>query len=112
MSTTDYLNYLVLQQKMALLKELHTEFKKPDSDWDMDNPNGLRNRYIEVRKDVSISLIPLFQYLNQTGMLVLFTKGNAKTYQETIDDPTKKLNRIETLEFDGANSGLQFSVNE
>ena len=112
MSTTSSINFIDLKQKMALLKDLHTEFIKPDANWDMDNPNGLRNRYIEVRNEVSDTLIPLFLDLNQTNMLVLFTKGNAETYQETIDDPTKKLNLVETLEFNGVNSGLQMSVKE
>ena len=54
-------------------------------------------RYIEVRKEVSKILAPLFEDLNETGMMLLWTK---------------KTNDIEGMVFNNVTSGLVFRVRE
>ena len=59
-----------------------------------------RGRYIELRKEVSAILRPLFTDLNFTDMLMLWTKNGDNT------------SSLDTLEFNGLNSGLQMSIKE
>ena len=100
---TSSINCTDLKQKMLLLKELHAEMNKPDADWGSMDPTvpGLRNRYIQLRVEVSELLAPLFEDLNETGMMILWTKATANS-----------LSQIDELEFNGLNSGLQMSIKE
>ena len=108
---TSTINFTDLKQKMGLLCQLHAESTIPANDgllgtWDK------RERYIELRREVSRILMPLFTDLNFTEMLVLWTKGTAKTMAEVDADPTLKISQLDTLEFNGLNSGIQMSIKE
>jgi len=96
---TSTINFTDLQAKMSLLCQLHAESNIPGNcgligTWDK------RTRYIELRKEVSAILMPLFTDLNFTDMLMLWTKNGDNT------------SSLDTLEFNGLNSGLQMSIKE
>lgn len=106
---TSTINFTDLKQKMALLCKLHAESNIPANqtgEWDK------QERYVELRREVSRILMPLFTDLNFTDMLILWTKGTAKTLEEIDADPTLTLSSIDTLEFNGLNSGFQMSIKE
>jgi hypothetical protein len=105
---TSTINFTDLKQKMELLCQLHAESNIPANDGQWDR----RERYIELRREVSRILMPLFTDLNFTEMLVLWTKGTAKTMAEVDADPTLKISSLDTLEFNGLNSGIQMSIKE
>ena len=90
---TSSINFTDLKQKMIILKEMNTMLTEPDFVYG----SAPHLRYIELRKEVSRILAPLFEDLNETGMLLLWTK---------------KTNDIEGMVFNGLNSGLRFSARE
>jgi hypothetical protein len=105
------MNFTDLKQKMELLCNLHAEstismLSQPSTVWDK------QARYVELRREVSEILTPLFVDLNFTEMLMLWTKGTAKTQAEKDADPTLRFSQIDTLEFNGLNSGIQMSIKE
>ena len=98
---TSTINFTDLKQKMELLKELHVAFRA-DVDGDVLNAADWmtkRNRYVALRREVSNKLMPLFEDLENTEMLVLFTR-RPEAYASTT----------ENLEVNGENSGIQMSV--
>ena len=90
---TSSINFTDLKQKMILLKEMNQESPHPGS--------ARHNRYIELR-EVARILVLLFEDLNETEMMLLWTKPTA----------TKETSSLDTLEFNGLNSGLQMSIKE
>ena len=91
MSGTESINHVDLAQKMALLRELTAEQNKVTIDmktWDK------RERYIQLRKEISSLLMPLFDDLTFCNMLLMFD-----------DDGPQQLKA-------SANSGLMLSVRE
>ena len=95
---TSTINFTDLQQKMLLLKEMHREFNCSDADFH----SARHKRYIELRKEVSRILAPLFEDLNETELMILWTKPTATNESSSLD----------SLEFNGLNSGLQMSKKE
>ena len=95
---TSTINFTDLKQKMIILKDMNQEFEKPTAVFH----SARHKRYIELRKEVSRILAPLFEDLNETGMMLLWTKPTATNESSSID----------CLEFNGLNSGLQMSIKE
>jgi hypothetical protein len=94
---TSTINFTDLNQKMELLCQLHAESNIPANqtgEWER------RERYIELRREVSRILMPLFTDLNFTDMLLLWTQNGDNT------------SSLDTLEFNGLNSGIQMSIKE
>ena len=94
---TSTINFTDLKQKMELLCQLHAESNIPANQtgqWEK------RERYIELRREVSRILMPLFTDLNFTDMLILWTR--------TGDNAGS----LDTLELNGPNSGLMMSIKE
>ena len=101
---TSTINFTDLKQKMELLKELHVAFRA-DVDGDVLNEAEWmtkRNRYVALRREVSNKLMPLFEDLQNTEMLSLFTR------RPVVDNHNHST--LENLEVDGENSGIQMSV--
>ena len=94
---TSTINFTDLKQKMILLKEMNQEFEQPTAVFG----SARHKRYIELRKEVTRILAPLFEDLNETGMMLLWTKPTPNS-----------LSRIDELVFNGENSGLEMSVKE
>ena len=88
---TSTINFVDLANKMTILKEMHAS---------PTNTKTERKRYVELRKEISSLLVPLFMDLNETDMLLLWTKR---------DDGTSSL---DTLEFNGLNSAMQMSIKD
>jgi len=94
---------------MELLCKLHAESTIPANDgllgtWDK------RGRYIELRRELSALLTPLFADLSFTEMLILGTEGPAKSQAEKDADPTLYFSRTDTLAFTFPDSGLNMSI--
>jgi hypothetical protein len=98
--TSSTINFTAdFEQKMQALCQLHAESNIPANQGAWAN----RERYIALRREVAGLLDPLFTDLNFTEMLVLWTKPTAdNSGRSTID----------TLEYNGENSGLQMSIKE
>ena len=90
---TSSINFTDLKQKMVLLKEMKKMLTEPD----FVCGSARHKRYIELRKEVSRILAPLFEDLNETGMMILWTK---------------RTNDLEGMVFNGLNSGIQFSARD
>jgi hypothetical protein len=105
---TSTINFTDLTQKIELLKTLHVESQKDEYSM------AERDRYIEVRKEVSAILTPLFTDLNFADMLILWTSGQPILNCTCNGQPahTHATNTIQQLEFVGDNSGIQFEVKE
>ena len=89
---TSSINFVDLTQKMNLLKELHTEFE--GGNWER------RERYIELRREVSNILMPLFEELSAMDMFSLYTPAS---------DAPRGIQTIDALVVDGENSGIELS---
>ena len=101
---TSTINFTDLKQKMELLKELHVAFRA-DVDGDVLNEAEWmtkRNRYVALRREVSNKLMPLFEDLQNTEMLILWTHG------PVVDNHNHAT--TQNLEVNGENSGIQMSV--
>ena len=90
---TSSINFTDLQQKMVILKEMNKMLTEPD----FVCGSAPHVRYIELRKELSKILAPLFEDLNETGMLLLWTKST---------------DEIDGMVFNGFNSGLLFRARE
>ena len=64
---TSTINFVDLANKMTILKEMHAAHASPT------NTETERKRYVELRKEISSLLVPLFMDLNETDMLLLWT---------------------------------------
>ena len=67
-----------------------------------------------LRREMTGVLSPLFEDLNQTNMLILWTSGEPILGCTCSGQPahTHATNTVERLEFIGDNSGIQMSVKE
>ena len=90
---TSSINFVDLGQKMNLLKELHAEMATEGG-----NDEQLE-RYIELRREVTGLLMPLFGDLAEMEMIILATFP-----------PDVEVATVDILKVDGVNGGIQLSV--
>ena len=93
---TSTINFTDLNQKIALLKELHQKFQAWDGNMEQ------RERYVALRREVSTKLLPLFGDLADMNMLMLWTE------KPVVDN--HNTSTLDNLEVSVENSGIQMRV--
>ena len=103
LNMTSSINFTDLCQKMELLKELHAETERLES-------GEQRQRYIDLRREVSRKLLPLFADLEETNMLMYWIrKENYPSLKRAIKTGNECFSLGELGEA-CENSGIQLSL--
>ena len=94
-SSAGQVNFVDLTQKMALLKEMHTEAVQSENDDNWDR----RERYIALRREVAGILVPLFHDLENMDMIMYVLFGGTEAHQNMancmpIDDNSATMGNL------------------